>query len=65
MKHSIKNWFWLKRNKYRIYNKWLSVGVTQKFAFDKAKNEIPYFDNEKDEKIWIRQQKFKRILKKK
>ena len=56
-------WFFLRHKKYKIYMKWLSLGTNRRFAFDKAKNNVPHFDKQINKDRWIRKQKLKRVLK--
>lgn len=63
IKHKLVLWFWFRPKKYKIYNEWLMKGVSTNLAFNKAKNDVPYFNTTKEKDRWIRQQKFKKILK--
>jgi len=55
-------WFVLYPKKYRLFNKWISLGSTYYTAYTKAKNRVPFFATERQRDQWIREQKLKKIL---
>lgn len=38
-KRKIQLWFWFNRNKYRLYDKYLSQGMSNEFAYKKVINK--------------------------
>lgn len=63
MKKTMWLWFFFKRKKINIWLDWLMRGTSHKFAFEKAQKAIPYFEKKEDEISFVRERKFKRILK--
>jgi len=54
-------WFFFRWKKTILYNDWKMRGTTYQVAYKKAKHNVPYFENKKDEERYIRRQKLKRI----
>jgi hypothetical protein len=66
IKRTLIFWYIFRNKKYKLFLKWNDGGYESDICFKKAKFNVPYFyGDKKQEQIWIRQQKFKNILKQK